>query len=237
MMAELFIKKWTPVEPNFTEYFEKQWLGVHSNWFEGAADYTPSTNNAVESHNAVIKRTVTFRRRLPLKEFLIAMKNMTSGVSKEFADNKRSIVVEPNITRGTMMKAAELNCNGFVSFKARTKSSGRMMYVLPASKCPEENCNYEYYQMVSKKQWRSFDEFITYGYQVFWLVHFSSNDWKMKSSCTCPVFFKQHICKHIVAFALNENLIECPQTACPLLIAPRNQPGRPKNASKALQKD
>ena len=94
-----------------------------------------------------------------------------------------------------------------------------------------------YYLTVAKRQWTSFDEYITYGYQMFWLVHFSSDDWKMKSSCTCPVFFKQNICKHIVAFALKENLIECPQTANPMMIAPRRQPGRSKNASKSLQRD
>lgn len=115
MMSKLFLDKWVCIEPNFVAYFKMQWLGVHSNWFEGAADYTPSTNNAVESHNATIKRKVTFRRRLPLKEFLIAMKTMTSDVSKQFSEGKRSIEVEPNISRDTMMKAAEMNCNGFVS--------------------------------------------------------------------------------------------------------------------------
>lgn len=137
MMAQLFIEKWIGIDPNFVEYFKKQWLGVHSNWFEGAADYTPSTNNAVESHNAVIKRKVTFRRRLPLKEFLLAMKSMASEVSKQFAEDKRSIAVEPNIGRDAMMKAAEMNYNGFVSFKATTKGSGRTVYVLPAARCPE----------------------------------------------------------------------------------------------------
>lgn len=237
MMAELFVKKWMDLEPNFVNYFQKQWLGVHSNWFEGVADYTPSTNNAVESHNSVIKRKVTFRRRLPLLEFLIAMKTMTCEISQQFAEEKRSLAVQPNISRDTMIRAAEMECNGFLSFKAKTKSSGRTIYILPASDCPEENANYAYYKTLSQKQWKSFDEYINYGYQLFWLVHFNSNEWKMNSSCTCPVFFKNHICKHIVAFALKEKLIECPQTANPMLIAPRKQPGRPRNATKSLQRD
>lgn len=58
-MTKLFCEKWMAIEPEFVEYFRKEWLGVHCNWYEGAAVYTPSTNNALESHNAVIKRTIT----------------------------------------------------------------------------------------------------------------------------------------------------------------------------------
>lgn len=44
-MTALFCEKWHSIETNFVEYFKDQWLEVHSNWFEGAAEYTPSTNN------------------------------------------------------------------------------------------------------------------------------------------------------------------------------------------------
>lgn len=59
MMSGLFLEKWKRVEPDFVKYMKKEWLGVHSNWFEGSAYYTPSHNNGQESHNAVIKRKVT----------------------------------------------------------------------------------------------------------------------------------------------------------------------------------
>lgn len=55
-MSKLFCEEWTPVEAEFVEYFKTQWLGVHCNWFEGAAMYAPSTNNAQESVNGVIKK-------------------------------------------------------------------------------------------------------------------------------------------------------------------------------------
>lgn len=47
-LTALFMKKWSEKEPTFASYFKKQWLDSHSNWYEGAATYTPSTNNAVE---------------------------------------------------------------------------------------------------------------------------------------------------------------------------------------------
>lgn len=35
MMADRFCSKWEVVEPDFVSYFRKEWLGAHSNWFEG----------------------------------------------------------------------------------------------------------------------------------------------------------------------------------------------------------
>lgn len=236
MMKKLFIEKWQSIEPDFVGYFQKEWLGTHSNWYEGAAVYTPSTNNALESHNAVIKRTITLRRRLPLAEFLNAMLTMTNDASNQFTKGLRIIQKEPSICRELLMKAAKMNMDGFQAFKATGKDSGRVYYVLPAKKCLPENCNYKHYKTLAKQQWTSFDEFITHGYQMFWLVVFSTDEWKTKSTCTCPIFFKEFICKHIVATALKCKIIECPFSANPILIAPRKKPGRPKNATMCLER-
>lgn len=56
LMAQMFCEKWRPIEAEFIKYFETQWLGVHCNWYEGAATYTPSTNNAQEAVNGIIKK-------------------------------------------------------------------------------------------------------------------------------------------------------------------------------------
>lgn len=50
-LVELFLKKWKKKEPQFATYFQQQWLGSHCNWYEGAAEYTPSTNNSLEGNN------------------------------------------------------------------------------------------------------------------------------------------------------------------------------------------
>ena len=84
MMSKLFCEKWRNDERDFVEYFEKQWLGVHSNWFEGAAQFTPSTNNGVESHNASIKRKITLHRRLPFNQFVNAMNQLVNDISVQF---------------------------------------------------------------------------------------------------------------------------------------------------------
>lgn len=161
---------------------------------------------------------------------------MASEISKQFSENKRHVATEPDVTRELMMRAAEMEANGFQAFKATAKGSGTIYYVLPSEKCLQENAHYKYYKSLIKREWTSFDEYISYGYQIFWVVKFSSDQWKTSSSCTCPFFLKQHICKHIITIALKEKILECPQSANPLLISARRAGGRPKNAARALMR-
>lgn len=161
---------------------------------------------------------------------------MASDISKQFTDELRHIATEPFISRDILMKSAEMVNEEFQSFKATTKGTARLYYVLPGAKCSDKNSNYKYYKELTKRKWESFDEFITYGYQIFWVVSFSNDQWNTKSTCTCPVYFKQYICKHLVAIALRDGIIECPQTANPQLIAPKRKQGRAKNATKALMR-
>lgn len=196
-MTGLFRRKWRLPEEKFVEYFEKQWLGAHSNWFEGAADYTPSTNNSLESHNAVIKRKITFRKRLPLNKFMISMKEMTEDVSQQLFDERRIIAEEPTISKETMTNAAMMHVKDFKSFKAKSGNNDIQTYVVPSSTCETDNANEKYYKCLVKRQWGSFDEFINFGFQQFWVVHLSMTHWKTSSSCSCPFFFKQHMCKQL----------------------------------------
>lgn len=44
------------------------------------------------------------------------------------------------------------------------------------------------------------------------------------------------MCKHIVAIALRDQVIECPITSNPILLAAKKGPGRKKNAYKSLMR-
>ena len=39
---------------------QEMWFSKHQNWYEGIAINTPSQNNALESHNLVIKKEDSF---------------------------------------------------------------------------------------------------------------------------------------------------------------------------------
>lgn len=235
MMASLFCDKWKNLESDFVAYFKKEWLGPHTNWFEGAAIHTPSTNNALESHNAVIKRLITLRRRLPMNQFLECMKKMTADISKQFSKGEREIASEPNVNTKIYKEAAMMGEN-FKAFKAKqTKNSNDNIFVLPSSKCAAENANESYYKTLTKTTWKTFDEFIVHGYQKFHIVQFSNDCWKTKSTCTCPAFFKENICKHIIAIGARLGVVIIPDTVNLVPLArTRRKPGRPKRTATAL---
>lgn len=235
MMTNLFCEKWKDIESDFVQYFKREWLGAHCNWFEGAANYTPSTNNALESHNAVIKRSITMRKRLPLNQFLASMCDLMTEISKQFSSGKRTIINSPVVHKKLMRAATQLEQKQFKAFKAKSTVP---TYIVPSSNCPAELKKIAYYTTLVSKSWSSFDEFVNHGFQFFWIVQISSDSWDSKSSCTCPTFFKQNMCKHIIALAMRENLLPYTDDLNPTVIsAVRRRPGRSKNSSNALSKE
>lgn len=54
----------------------------------------------------MIKRTITFRERLPFAEFGVTVLKMASDISKEYASNERVITTQPIITTDDWRKAA-----------------------------------------------------------------------------------------------------------------------------------
>lgn len=78
VVSKLFLQKWNNVEPAFCEYFNKQWLGVHKNWFEGCAEYTPSTNNGqfncynISPAKILFHQTSLFHITISYNDFVIS---------------------------------------------------------------------------------------------------------------------------------------------------------------------
>lgn len=69
--------------------FSGQWFTTHQNWFEGVAHRVPSTNNALESFNLVVKKESTFRERLPLARFLTVCGMAVEKWSNEYRNKDR----------------------------------------------------------------------------------------------------------------------------------------------------
>lgn len=166
-MSKLFCEEWTPVEAEFVEYFKTQWLGVHCNWFEGAAMYAPSTNNAQESVNGVIKKKVTLRRRLPMNQFMEKMGTLISEMSKELAEKKRILAEEPLIEESMWRQAVLMQQNFLKSYKIKSMASHptHLSFIVPSSKC--ENPTVLYYKALLNQNWKTFDEYIKHAFQQF----------------------------------------------------------------------
>ena len=55
------------------------------------------------------------------------------------------------------------------------------------------------------------------------------------ASCSCPSFFKDQICKHLVGFAANMKLVKIPIEAKQVVIGQKPRRGRPCKTKKALE--
>ncbi|XP_049880295.1 uncharacterized protein LOC126376791 [Pectinophora gossypiella] len=84
--SEAFLQKYKD-QIEFVTYFRAQWLTQNRNWFLGAAPNSPSTNNALESFNRVIKDSNTLRERFPLSRFLVVAKEMVNQWSNKYITN------------------------------------------------------------------------------------------------------------------------------------------------------
>ena len=103
----LFIKKWKIKNKtkdqsiiNFLSYFENKWIKSNNGWYEGIQLYTPSTNNALEATNKVIKDDGTFRERHFLSRFLVIASNIINDWSVErdpSSINAKSFSIELSI--------------------------------------------------------------------------------------------------------------------------------------------
>src|ERR1700710_514569 len=83
-------------------------------------------------------------------------------------------------------------------------------------------------------KWKTFDEFIQSEWTI-WKVTFIENDWK-KSVCTCPVFQKENLCKHLLAIASKMKKLLFPNavTVDEVPIGQLRPWGRPKGSTQAL---
>jgi hypothetical protein len=93
-------------------------------------------------------------------------------------------------------------------------------------------------QMSNPGKWRTFDDFCNCAFG-YWKISIDKdadeNNWK-KSTCTCPIYLKQYICKHIIAIciALKKVGNQLPPAAKSQPVGTTRGPGRPRLAVRAL---
>ena len=87
---------------------------------------------------------------------------------------------------------------------------------------------------VELKRWNTFDQFKKRAFSV-WIVDLPKNGEKwLEGTCTCPVFMKEYICKHVVGIALRLKYTRAPPQAKNVPLGQKRKPGRPAKAKKAL---
>lgn len=219
-VAKLFLEKWKDQE-NFITYFQKEWLEHHRNSYEGVRIFTPSTNNALEASNSVIKKENTLRERLPLSKFRTTVMDMVMSWSNTYRTNSKVFQTSPTIDlplwtdsyrwvkRNVYVMAVEgVNCKLYTISHTTN----------PPIQIPE--------------YFNNFEEFKTKHFESYQL-QIPNEKWE-DGICDCKDFMKKFICHHLVGMAIRLRLVKAPCEAKNLPIGAKRKPGRPSKAKKAL---
>jgi len=195
------------------------------------------TNNGLESTNAVVKKESTLRKRLALALFLRAASDLVNNWSKErdpeHLNYRKPIAIE--VTLGTteyrsayqwLKKPTRITIQAENLFYSRAGHS--TIQSLSAADVKA------YKVAVEKLQFKNFDEYDNLINGI-WCTTLSRDNFR-NSTCTCPSYFKDYICKHIIGCAALEKLIKIPSVAKSVEIGQKPKRGRPKLAKKALQR-
>lgn len=230
--AKLFVEKWrVKYSKLIDEYFEPEWLVKNRNWFEGFREKTPSTNNALESFNNVIKNEQTMRERLDISQFRDVLYKMLEQWSVEYNSGLNSInngapkIQLPTWTSGYNFARSN------IKIKSK-RNANEITYNVPVGDDEEMESIIE-----NSSEWTTFKDFVN----SFFMVHISFDypmtreNW-MFGRCDCVNGQKKYLCEHIVGIALRLKLVEASAEAKTLPLGQKRKRGRPAKAKSALER-
>lgn len=214
----LFLKKYADYAA-FVTYFNYEWLGQNRNWYEGAAEQTPSSNNALETFSRHYKLERTLRLRLPLGEFAEKLFDFIESWGIEYDSGEKPAFVDTlTLTQDIWTKGYQWSLiEEVVKRKTDDIISGGTHQISQWNECTK---------------WETFDEFKRNSFGDS-KIYLNESDWK-QSKCTCPAFYKQYMCEHVVGIALRLKYVTVPVEAKLCEIGTKRKRGRPAKPKETL---
>jgi len=203
-------------------YFKYEWLEQFRNWYEGAKQ-NPSTNNALEAFNRYFKQERTLRERLPLSAFAHHLFEWIKDWSVEY--DSGAFIQEPSLTLDHWTKGYQWSRLNKV-IRKRHDSTGDHFVIPPGNIIQLKN------EWIDLNNWESYDEFKKKSTGA-WKFYVNQQSWK-NSTCSCPMFQEEYLCKHIVGVALRLKVAIAPPEAKNIQIGSKRKRGRPAKAKQAL---
>lgn len=235
---DLFISKWQTSEPEFIEYFKKEWINKNPNWFACANLKAPNTNNATEGMNLTFKRDHTLRERQPMTQFAKTFIDMIRDKSEMYTREMEPKVfnTSPIITKDDWMNGAIFASDPILQSKVLPVSQN-LLYVVSQKEFDDQKNNIKNQGDVDELLEKillvdNFDTYVENMHQRVYEMNFA-DDWR-ESTCTCPRYMKKLICKHIIGTAFYSKEAVCPADCNPNVLTKKKSSGRPSKAKSAL---
>lgn len=210
-------------EEQFITYFKQEWILLNPNWYLGSAEGSPSTNNALEVFNRGIKDSHTLRERLPLSRFL----SVATKMVKEWSINYKTerFLIDPPVAMKEWTAAYQWAKSDRNIKILESDSRLNTVYIVASSRATNIPFN---------QDWDTFDDFKKKAF-AYWKVALPSQQsaW-LNGKCTCPIFFKNYMCKHVIGLAIRLKYVTPPAEAKNIPIGQKRKRGRPAKARPAL---
>lgn len=227
----LFVAKWKIVSADAMEYFDKEWLRKNRFWYEGAASdlisHIPSSNNAIEVANRLVKDEHTLRERFDLGQFRTVIFDMLKTWSLAYVAGEKEVHNSPEIDL-KQWTAAYAWAKQNVPMKV-TESEDHVVYKIPSAAQSSDFSG-------PNNEWNSFEEFKSENFK-FNYVSFPTPMTKNNYShgvCDCSSFFKLYMCEHVLGIGLRMKFVVVPDEAKSLPLGQKRKRGRPARAKAAL---
>lgn len=227
--ADLFVSKWQNNYPDLMKYFKDEWLTKNRLWYEGAQKLIPSTNNALEAVNKVIKDENTIRKLFDLGRFRVVIFEIIENWSLLYVNGLKEIHLQPEIS-------LEMWTNAYNWAKLDVKMQVDETQSLVSYKIPADPNRTDVEQMNSDIDWTTFKQFkeeCFLFYTAIFPVLLAKENW-IKGSCDCYQYFKLYMCVHILGIALRMRYVSAPDEAKTIPIGRKRKRGRPALAKPAL---
>lgn len=235
--CQLFVKKWKKAEPSFVDYFEKVYIKMNGNWYEGASDKTPKTNNCLEVFNRLLKQEQMQNVRKPLSQFLPFGLEIVRERSMAYIQDKIPPTATVTITDEMKLNAWNFSTSA-KKFHYEKSTDGASLYYAFAGE------NMDKIQAGDVRKWqsisyKSFDDFVE-KYTSMYEIVFNDLSNINTATCTCVAYVKHNMCKHILGLAYRNGTIDAPDDLLKTIESPapvKAKPGRPRKTKKALIRD
>ena len=185
----------------------------------------------------MIKKEDTLRSLLDLNTFLVTCDSIVrkwSHARDPLNTNSKPFALEPTISLSQWTLG--FNWQKFVA-KVKQTDLYKCCYYVSSNDGIEIESSLvidKYEELMDSCNWKTFLGFknCAFGY---WRIRINSENWK-HSSCSCPIYFKQYICKHIIGMAIRLKLAIPDARAKKIPLNQKRKAGRPCLAQPALVK-
>ena len=194
----------------------------------------------MESNNNLIKNNGTFRKRLPVADFLnLVSERLVKRWSRERADDypdNTEFYEKVNPTLETWTNAWHWELKNSKINIAKKKLDNSTIYYIASKTNPNKQQNkesiIEYKNNFNLIEVNDFDKWYNLTTSI-WTVQISSDS--RQSTCTCPFYRKNYVCKHILALSCKEKKLEWHPNAHDVPLGQKRKKGNPGKTKKALQ--